>query len=324
MSAFISVYGTASSAHAEYAIDARAVAGLPVKQFHALVILRRNSRRTAFGFALRNDFGALPPTYIFDLLIGPRYKGPPSFDVETVVLIRDDSSSLVFEKNATTIDLSSIYGLSQVTDFSQFATVSAQPRGVTGPINAVDGRADTFWEVCEQPFPIELEVNYPAARTLLGYELATVEAPERMPSKWEIWITSDGQGWHRLQEVADAKPWNVREVRQFDVTPMPEVIGIKLVISASRRNGCMRLYEFRPIFEMPADQDQNLLVVGVESAPGITAIRLMSTTTYVTPCRRPYVFCRAHEALNDVFWSPMRWPLVVRWPAPIQFSPTAF
>ena len=86
VSAFISVYGTASSAHAEYAIDARAVSGLPARQFHPLVILRRNSRRTAFGFDLRNDFGALSPTYIFDLLIGPRYKGPPSFDVETVVL----------------------------------------------------------------------------------------------------------------------------------------------------------------------------------------------------------------------------------------------
>ena len=131
--------------------------------------------------------------------------------------------------------------------------MSAQPRGQSGPINAVNGRANTFWEVCKQPFPIELKVNYPSAHILLGYELSTVDAPERMPSAWEILVTSDGQDWRRLHEVADAKPWTNREVRKFDVEPTPDVIGIKLVISASRSSSCMRLYQFRPIFEMPAD-----------------------------------------------------------------------
>ena len=254
--AFVSVYGTASSAHAEYALDARSVAGLSPRGFHPIIILRPGSPRTGFGFALRNDFGGLSPIdHIFDLLIGPRYEGRPSFDVETAVANQDNSFPLVLERNATIIDLSPIYGLSPVTDFSQFATVSARPRGVIGPINAVDGRANTFWEVCEHSLPIELELTYPAARTLLGYQMSTVDEPEQMPRKWEIWVTSTGQGWHKLHEVADAKSWNMGELREFDVEPTHGVLGIKLVIFASEVPGCMRLYEFQPIFEMPEDRD---------------------------------------------------------------------
>lgn len=253
--AVVTVYGTASSAHAEYELDARSVAGLSPKGFHPIVILRPASPRTAFGVALRDDFGWLSPIdHIFDLLIGPRYKERPSFDVETVVTNQDDSLPLVLEKNATIIDLSPIYGLAAVSEPSQFATVSAQPRGLSGPINAVDGHADTFWEVCGQSFPMELELTYPAARPFLGYQLSTVERPERMPSKWEIWVTSNGRDWHRVHEVADAKSWNTGELREFDVEGAPEVIGVKLVIFASGVPDCMRLYEFQPIFETPPDR----------------------------------------------------------------------
>ena len=49
---------------------------------------------------------------------------------------------------------------------------------------------------------------------------------------------------------------------------------------------------------------KSLLAAGVERAPGIAPTRLVSTTTHVSSCRRPYEFCHAHEALNDVFWGP--------------------
>jgi hypothetical protein len=82
-----------------------------------------------------------------------------------------------------------------------------------------------------------------------------------MPSDWEIWITSDRKNWRRLQTVTDAKQWAIGEARQFDVGPAPDVTGIKLVISATRKlvtlgipiDTCMRLYEFRPIFEVTPD-----------------------------------------------------------------------
>ena len=200
--AFVSVYGTALSSHAEYDIDVRAVARLPAEQFHAIAQLRPIAPRTAFGFDLRNDFGALSPiNHIFDLLIGPRYRGDATFDVETARPAEDNSDSppLVLEKNATVIDLSPIYGWPKVSNLSQFATVSAQPRGQFGPMNAVDGVDNTFWEVCGQPFPITLTLEYPSAHTLLGYDLSTIETPERMPRRWEVWATSKESSWHKLQ-----------------------------------------------------------------------------------------------------------------------------
>ena len=254
--AFVSVYGTALSSHVEYDVDARAVARLPAEQFHAIAQIRPIAQRTAFGFDLRNDFGALSPiNHVFDLLIGLRYRGDATFDVETARPAGDDSDSppLVLEKNATVIDLSPIYGWPKVSNLSQFATVSAQPRGQFGPMNAVDGVDNTFWEVCGQPFPITLTLEYPSAHTLLGYDLSTIETPERMPRRWEVWATSKESSWHKLQEVADARPWGMRENRHFDVEFVPDVTGIKLVILETQIGSCLRLYEFRPAFEVPPE-----------------------------------------------------------------------
>ena len=98
-----------------------------------------------------------------------------------------------------------------------------------------------------------LTLNYPAAQTLLGYQLSTIETPERMPSRWEIWVTSNESSWHKLHEVADARPWGMREIRHFDVEFVPDVTGIKLVILETQIGSCMRLYEFRPAFEVPPE-----------------------------------------------------------------------
>jgi hypothetical protein len=254
----ISVYGIAASAHGEYVRDKRAVAALSPNAFHSIIVLRRNAPRTAFGYDMRGDFGGLSPTvYIFDLLIGPRYYDQrigsqhmerASFDVQTLYIAADESGSPVLEKNATTIDASAIYGLPLVKNFSRFATVSAHPRGAFGPINAVDGDPNTFWEVCGALFPIELELDYPSMRILRGYNMSTVEATERMPSKWKIWITSDHVNWRLLQEELDDKVWQTREARHYDVAPPAGIIGVKLVIEATHAGSCMRLYEFQPIF----------------------------------------------------------------------------
>ena len=69
-----------------------------------------------------------------------------------------------------------------------------------------------------------------------------------MPSNWEIWVSSDRTSWRRLQDVTDAKPWEKREERRYDVEPQSDITGVKLVVNATRAKSCMRLYEFRPIF----------------------------------------------------------------------------
>ena len=48
--AFVSVYGIASLAHAEYVIEKRAVAGLSPKKFHLIIILRRAQDMKFLGF----------------------------------------------------------------------------------------------------------------------------------------------------------------------------------------------------------------------------------------------------------------------------------
>ena len=251
--AFVSVYGTSASNAMEYALSRRAVAHLVPNEFHSIMVIRRALARQAFGLPLRGEFGVLAPTpYIFDELIGRRDVDDPdkfpSFDVEEIY-IRDDGADPVLEKNATVVDLSAVYGQSPITDFSRFATVTAMPRGEFGPLNAVDGVRKTFWEACGLPFPIRLELEFPTAHMLKGYAMSTVEAPDRMPIKWEIWVTSDRLNWHRIQELTDAKPWKNEEKREYGIEPEAEITGVRLVVDKTRVGSCMRLYEFTPIFD---------------------------------------------------------------------------
>ncbi len=258
---FADVYGTSASAHAEYALYSRSVAGLAPHQVRSIVILRPNIPRRAFGFDLKNDWGGLYPTpNVFDLLIGPRYNGRAAFDVATLSMPLDYASAfkqnsetipLAIPKDAVLIDTSSIYGLPNFTGVSnQLAIVSGRPHGDGGPINAVDGDPNSYWQVCaNQPFPIELELSFPAAHTLRAYSLSTVEETDRMPTNWEIWVRSDRAGWRQLQKMADAKPWRGGEERHYDVEPAPDVTGVRLLINAAGVKSCMRLYEFRLKFE---------------------------------------------------------------------------
>ena len=45
----------------------------------------------------------------------------------------------------------------------------------------------------------------------------------------------------------------MRENRHFDVEAVPDVTGIKLVILETQIGSCLRLYEFRPAFEVPPE-----------------------------------------------------------------------
>ena len=263
---FVGVYGTSAAAQAEHDLYSKSVAKLPHNDFHAIAILRPSCCRRVLGVPLRGNFGELgPATPIFDLLIGPRYNGEAVFDVTTLVLPsgpdlslaierNDDKLPIGVEENAVVIDTSSLYGVPTFQDItSRLATVSARPpdtrRGVRyGPANAVDGLTNTFWEIAGVQFPISLELEFPTARTLTGYSLSTVEATERMPSNWEICVSSDRVNWRRLQEMTEGQPWRNDEIRHYHLEPTPNVTGIKLVITGTDDKSILRLYEFRPEF----------------------------------------------------------------------------
>ncbi len=163
----------------------------------------------------------------------------------------DETTPLAIVKDAVLIDTSSIYGLPNFTDVSsQLAMVSGRPHGDGGAINAVDGDPNSYWQVCgNQPFPIQLELIFPTAHTLKAYSLSTVEEPDRMPTNWEIWVSSDHVNWRQRQKMTDAKPWQDAEERRYNIEPAPETSAVKLLITATSAKSCMRLYEFRPKFE---------------------------------------------------------------------------
>jgi hypothetical protein len=259
--AFAGVYGTAAATATEFALYARAVAGLsPASREHFLpiVVLRQiypDHARQAFGLDLKRDFGGLGPAdHIFDLLLGPRYSGKSAFDVAEFQLPAVDGVPIALEKNALIIDTSAIYGVPNFKDFShRVGVVSAQPRGTFGPMYALlDRNPGSFWEVCgqayPQPFPITFELDLPSARTLTGYSLSTIEVPERMPNAWDLWVSSDLENWRRVEQVTEGGKWKIEEIRHYRLEPLPAVKGIKLVIMGTDGGPCMRLYEFTPAF----------------------------------------------------------------------------
>ena len=155
---FVDVYGTSAAARAQHILYATAVANVPPQDSPSIAILQPTCcRLQAFGFPLRADFGGLGPAPgIFDLLIGPRYKGDTAFDVADIPLPPSQillpaierniaTVPLAIEENTIVIDRAPLFGAPSFDDvLSKLATVSARPRdtrrGVRyGPANAVDG-----------------------------------------------------------------------------------------------------------------------------------------------------------------------------------------
>ena len=119
----------------------------------------------------------------------------------------DDKLPIGVEENAVVIDTSSIYGEPTFQDitgdlrpFPRDHLIRGAASG-TDPQTPLTASTNTFWEIAGVPFPISLELEFPTAHTLTGYSLSTVEATERMPSSWEICVSSDRVNWRRLQEM---------------------------------------------------------------------------------------------------------------------------
>ena len=153
------------------------------------------------------------------------------------------------ERDSIVIDASPIYGLPAFANvMKKLPVVSASPRGEFGPANAVDRDPSTFWEAVGA-FPMTLEIDYPAARTLVGYRLSTEEEPDRMPDRWEVWVSEDLVNWRRIQEATQEGPWKLAQTRIYRVEPTADVRGIRLVILDTDKHSILRLYEFTPKFE---------------------------------------------------------------------------
>ena len=172
-------------------------------------------------------------------------------------------------------------------------------RGVRyGPANAVDGLRGTFWEVAGIPFPIALELEFPTPHTLAGYSLSTVEATERMPSSWEVCVSSDRVHWRRLQEMTEGQPWKNDEIRHYHLEPTPNVTGLKLVITGTDDKSILRLYEFRPEFAtLPAPNSEREIARDASRLQSDTCTKAgeVSVTPQLLYAHKDYNITRAGE-----------------------------
>lgn len=108
--------------------------------------------------------------------------GKEKFDLTTVELPADDAPApendqavpLAIQKDAIIVDTSSIYGTSNFKEaLTRLAAVSGRPRRYFAANECGRWHPHTFWEVEGDPFPYELELDFPTARTPCGYILST-------------------------------------------------------------------------------------------------------------------------------------------------------
>ena len=116
-------------------------------------------------------------------------------------------------------------------------------------MNAVDGDPLTGWEAGGDPFPYELQLDFPTTHTLRGYILSHGLYHRPHAERLGIWVSPHGADWRRLQRMVEGTPWKINEVRQYEVEPTDGVRSIKMIITGTDNKSILRLYEFRPIFE---------------------------------------------------------------------------
>jgi hypothetical protein len=243
---FVSVYEVSRLSSLEHAAYGNALAGIPRNQFHSIAVLSPVNKQ-ALGHELRADFGwVLPISTIGDLFIGQRYRGMADFDLVILKVQLDGRIPLILERSATVIDTFGVYGLPPLKLAERVAgSVASIPRSSsTGPMNAVDGLPYTFWEVWDRSFPISLELDFSFAREISGYRLTAGDAPERMPSSWELWGSNDIVTWRRLDAQVASQSWRRSQVRDYSLQAPVFIRRIRLAVTGSQANRGVRLYEF--------------------------------------------------------------------------------
>ncbi len=243
---FVGVYGVSQLAASEYKKHASALSGLDKDAFHAIAFIHPEEKKRFLDLKLRGDFGKVYPiSTTGDQLIGPRYKGHAHFDVAELK-VSETANSIILEKNTVVVDnrASAVRGGGIPLVELMAGTVHAEPRGHSGPMNAVDGSPYSFWEVWGSTYPINLELVLNTPKALKGYRMTAYEATERMPTSWELWVSLDLKHWQLLEQRHTDKPWVAREIREFQLPEITTARGLRLVVNGSAAGAGVRLYEF--------------------------------------------------------------------------------
>ena len=109
------------------------------------------------------------------------------------------------------------------------------------------GGSGEFWETASLPAWIQTDLGDGGARTIRAYALATgshgADATGRMPVSWELQGSDDGEAWNVIDTQADHADWRINERRTYFVAKPGRYRYYRLLISAARESGIVRLYK---------------------------------------------------------------------------------
>ncbi|KKO11350.1 hypothetical protein LCGC14_0018310 [marine sediment metagenome] len=109
------------------------------------------------------------------------------------------------------------------------------------------GGVHDFWETSSLPAWIQTDLGDGGARTIRAYALATglhgADATGRMPVSWELQASDDGETWNVIDTQADHGDWRINERRTYFVAKPGRYRYYRLLISAARESGIVRLYK---------------------------------------------------------------------------------
>ena len=122
-------------------------------------------------------------------------------------------------------------------------------------MNVVDGDENSYWQIC---------ANCPRFHPAGCLRRAHADRLQPVNCGRDR-ANADGLGNRvsadrrscLLQKMTDARLWQEDEERPFDVDASTDIIGVKLVIIATRAKSCMRLYQsFGRFLRRPPDDER--------------------------------------------------------------------
>ncbi|MBM3505389.1 MAG: discoidin domain-containing protein [Alphaproteobacteria bacterium] len=251
--AFFGVYATASMLNRELSALRAQLDGLDRQVFRSIVILRPHVQPQFSPLSPIPGVESLPPiVHIGDAVFGRRIRSEADFDLLMLTPSHGKRFDLFVEPSGAFVDLRSFmaaYNASVSDDPIQISgTVQASVRPAnSGPVAALDGVAESFWEVWGVALPISLTVSFNDARQVGRYWLISGPhlAAARMPLKWEFWGGPDVVSM-TLLDSQTAEPWHDSERRQFVLGSPVDVKVVRLNVLAIEHPGELtgvRVYE---------------------------------------------------------------------------------
>ncbi len=150
------------------------------------------------------------------------------------------------------------FNLSQARPLSIVYVEASHPSNCCSLQLAFDQSEHKFWEY-NDPLPIWGDIDFGDSPALITrYALSAYILPERMPKRWELLASNDGQNWTTLDQRVDQIEWDEFESRTFLIQTPSQFRYYQLVFQEGNSD-IMRIGEIS-FFEDQDYQSPPLLV----------------------------------------------------------------